>query len=161
MSLNEALGMYEKVVVGGTFDVIHKGHKVLLKKAFNLSRFVSIGLTTDEYAKKIKSYPVIGYGKRKKLLEDLLKREGWTKRYEIVPLNDPYGVTTSSEDVAAIVVSEETLGRAREINLIRRRKRLYPLDIVCVGMVWAEDKKPITTTRIREGELDLEGSVLR
>jgi len=153
--------MYGRVVVGGTFDVIHKGHRVLLKKAFNLSRFVSIGLTTDEYAKKIKSYPVIGYGKRKKLLEDLLKREGWTKRYEIVPLSDPYGVTTSSEDVAAIVVSEETLGRAREINLIRRRKRLYPLDIVCVGMVWAEDKKPLTTTRIREGELDLEGNVLR
>jgi len=153
--------MYGRVVVGGTFDVIHKGHRVLLKKAFNLSRFVSIGLTTDEYAKKIKSYPVIGYGKRKKLLEDLLKREGWTKRYEIVPLSDPYGVTTSSEDVAAIVVSEETLGRAREINVIRRRKRLHPLDIVCVGMVWAEDKKPLTTTRIREGELDLEGNVLR
>lgn len=153
--------MYERVVVGGTFDVIHKGHKVLLKKAFNLSRLVSIGLSTDEYAKKIKSYPVIGYGKRKKILEDLLKREGWIKRYEIVPLGDPYGVTTSAEDVEAIVVSEETLGRAREINLIRRRKKLYPLDIICVGMVWAEDKKPITTTRIREGEVDLEGTVLK
>jgi len=153
--------MYERVVVGGTFDVIHKGHKVLLKKAFNLSRLVSIGLSTDEYAKKIKSYPVIGYGKRKKILEDLLKREGWTKRYEIVPLGDPYGVTTSAEDVDAIVVSEETLGRAREINSIRRRKKLYPLDIICVGMVWAEDKKPITTTRIREGEVDLEGTVLK
>lgn len=153
--------MYERVVVGGTFDVIHKGHKVLLKKAFNLSRLVSIGLSTDEYAKKIKSYPVIGYGKRKKILEDLLKREGWIKRYEIVPLGDPYGVTTSAEDVEAIVVSEETLGRAREINSIRRRKKLYPLDIICVGMVWAEDKKPITTTRIREGEVDLEGTVLK
>lgn len=153
--------MYERVVVGGTFDVIHKGHKVLLKKAFTLSKFVSIGLTTDEYARKIKSYPVIGYEERKKILEDLLKREGWTKRYEIVPLSDPYGIATSSEDVAAIVVSEETLGRAREINSIRRRKRLYPLDIICVGMVWAEDKKPITTTRIREGEVNLEGKVLR
>jgi pantetheine-phosphate adenylyltransferase len=153
--------MYKRVVVGGTFDVIHKGHRVLLKKAFNLSRFVSIGLTTDEYAKKIKSYTVIAYRKRKKMVEELLKREGWIKRCEIVPLSDPYGITTSSEEVDAIIVSEETLGRAREINSIRRRKKLYPLDIICVGMVWAEDKKPITTTRIREGEVDLEGTVLK
>lgn len=153
--------MYERVVVGGTFDVIHMGHNVLLKKAFNLSKFVSIGLTTDAYAKKIKSYPVISYRKRKRLLEDFLKRKGWIKRCEIIPITDPYGIATSSEDIAAIIVSEETFGRAREINAIRRRKRLYPLDIICVGMVWAEDKKPITTTRIREGEVDSKGKVLR
>jgi len=153
--------MYEKVLVGGTFDVIHKGHKVLLKRAFTLGRFVSIGLTTREYANKVKSYPLLGYAERKKRLENLLKREGWTNRSEIVPISDPYGVTTSTEDSDAIVVSEETLERAKEINMIRRRKRLYPLDIICVGMVWAEDKKPITTTRVRDGEIDLEGVVLR
>lgn len=152
--------MYEKVLVGGTFDVVHKGHRVLLKRAFTLGRFVSIGLTTKEYADKVKSYPLLGYEERKKQLEDLLKREGWTNRYEIVPISDPYGVTTSTEDFDAIVVSEETLGRAKEINMIRRSKKLYPLDILCVGMVWAEDKKPITTTRVRDGEVDLEGVVL-
>jgi len=99
--------------------------------------------------------------KRKRALENLLKKNGWIKRGEVAPLSDPYGVTTSAEDIEAIVVSEETLGRAREINMIRRRKKLYPLDIICVGMVWADDKKPITTTRIREGEIDLEGRVLK
>ncbi len=153
--------MYERVVVGGTFDVIHKGHKILLKRAFDLSRFVLIGLTTEEYARKIKSYPVIGYDEREKMLEDLLKKGGWIKKCEIVPLSDPYGVTTSAEDIDAIVVSEETLGRAKEINAIRRRKKLYPLDIVCVGMAMAEDKQPITTTRIRDGEIDSEGTLLK
>jgi len=153
--------MYKKVVLGGTFDVIHKGHRVLLKRAFDLSKIVSIGLTTENFAKKVKSYSVISYAKRKRILENLLKKEGWNNKYEILPLSDPYGITTSAEDIEAIVVSEETLPRAREINAIRRRKKLYPLDIICVGMALADDKKPITTTRIREGEIDLDGHLLK
>ena len=153
--------MYNKVVIGGTFDVIHKGHRLLLKRAFDISKIVSIGLTTESFAKKVKSYPVISYAKRKKMLENLMKKEGWTSKYQILPLSDPYGITTSAEDIDAIVVSEETLSRAREINAIRRRKKLYPLDIVCIGTILADDKKPIAATRIRDGEIDLDGHPLK
>ena len=153
--------MYRKVALGGTFDVIHKGHRILLNRAFDLSKIVSVGLTTENFAKKVKSYPVISYAKRKRILENLMKKEGWNNKYEILPLSDPYGLTTSAEDIEAIVVSEETLSRAREINAIRRRKKLYPLDIICVGTVLADDKRPITATRIREGEIDFEGHLLK
>jgi len=153
--------MYNKVVLGGTFDVIHKGHIMLLKRAFDLSKLVSIGLTTENFATKVKSYPVINYEKRKQILENLMKQEGWANKYEILPLSDPYGIATSAEDIEAIVVSEETLPPAREINAIRRRKKLYPLDIICVGTVFADDKKPITATRIRNGDIDSDGRLLK
>ena len=40
------------VAMGGTFDIIHKGHLTLLSKAFSISSKVIIGLTSDELAEK-------------------------------------------------------------------------------------------------------------
>ncbi|MEM2081946.1 MAG: adenylyltransferase/cytidyltransferase family protein, partial [Candidatus Bathyarchaeia archaeon] len=35
---------FRKVAVGGTFDELHKGHKALLMKAFEIGTRVLIGL---------------------------------------------------------------------------------------------------------------------
>ena len=44
---------FELVAMGGTFDIIHKGHIELLSKAFSISsNHVIIGLTSDELAVK-------------------------------------------------------------------------------------------------------------
>ena len=63
----------------------------------------------------------------------------------------------SEEELEAIVVSEETLYRALEINRIRVEKGLRPLVIVVVPMVLAYDGKPISSSRIRRGEINEEG----
>lgn len=144
---------YKKVAVGGSFDILHSGHRALLDRAFEAGEFVLIGLTSDKMACAGAS----GYGKRKETLERLLKH---ISRYEIVELEDPMGDAATDRGIDAIVVSEETAPRALEINEARESKGLRPLEIISIPLVLAEDGKPISSTRIKIGEIDREGRVL-
>ena len=42
--------MFDIVATGGTFDILHKGHYMLLLKAFEVGRHVIIGVSSDNYA---------------------------------------------------------------------------------------------------------------
>ena len=152
---------YKKVALGGTFDRLHKGHMRLIEKALAIGDSIIIGLTTDEMLKDyLKMHIVAEYEKRRKELTYFLERKHVLKRITIVPLNDPYGPTLHDGEIEAIVVSRETVGRAEEINNLRVKKGLKPLDIVVINMIRAEDFIPISTTRIRKGEIDREGHLL-
>lgn len=151
----------ENVAVGGTFDEFHKGHRALLKKAFEVGNRVLIGLCSDDFVKNLKKpHEIAPYEKRLEELKSFLKKHGVLERAEIVPLNDPYGVTVSRKRLDAIVVSKETEPRAHEINEIRRSKELPPLKIVVIDMILAEDYFPISSTRIWLGEINREGHLL-
>ena len=153
---------YEKVAVGGTFDKLHRGHKALLSKAFEIGEKVVIGLSSDEFASKMgKPHKTASYAKRLKELEAFLEKNGLAKRAEIVPLNDPYGITISGKDLDALVVSKETESITDKINKIRVEAGLPPLKIISISMVPAENCNPISTTRIRSGEIDRNGHLLR
>jgi pantetheine-phosphate adenylyltransferase len=153
---------FRKVAVGGTFDEFHKGHKVLLAKAFEIGEHVLIGLCTDEFVEKMgKPHTTASYEERLKELRAFLKALGLNDKAEIVPLNDPYGVTVIDTCIQALVVSEETEKTAIKINQKRNETQLPPLTIVTISMVAAENCKPISTTRIREGEIDREGHLLK
>ena len=78
----------------------------------------------------------------------------------VIPLNDPYGTTIYDTDFEAIVVSEETEPTAVEINNIRVSKGMKPLDIVVVSFVLAYDGNPISSTRIRRGEINQSGNII-
>ncbi|MFQ6136819.1 MAG: phosphopantetheine adenylyltransferase [Candidatus Hydrothermarchaeales archaeon] len=144
------------VAVGGTFDRFHRGHKAIVKKAFEIGRNVIIGLTSDEMAGK----EVEPYELRKKVLVEFLERNGLSKRCDIVKLSDVYGPTLKDERIDAIVVSEETEPKAVEINRIRGKESLSPLEIVVVPFELAEDRRPISSTRIKKGEIDREGRLI-
>ena len=153
---------FRKVAVGGTFDEFHKGHKVLLMKAFEIGEHVLIGLCTDEFAEKMgKPHETASYEERLKELRTSLKAWGLSDKAEIIPLNDPYGITLTDTCIEALVVSEETEKTALKINQKRSEAQLPPLTIVTISMVPAENYKPISTTRIREGEIDREGHLLK
>jgi pantetheine-phosphate adenylyltransferase len=145
---------FKKVAVGGSFDLFHKGHEALLEKAFDVGEFVTVGLTSDEMVSKdIEPYP-----KRKETLDDFLSK--FRGRYKIIKLQDPYGDAANDEKIEALVVSQETEPRAREINEIRRMNGLPTLEAIVVPLVLAEDGKPISSTRIRKGEIDRRGKIL-
>ena len=153
---------FRKVAVGGTFDELHKGHRILLIKAFEIGEHVLIGLCTDEFVKKMdKPHLTAPYEERLKELRAFLKASGVSDKAEIIPLNDPYGSTLTDTCIEALVVSEETEKIALKINQKRSEAQLPPLTIVTISMVPAENYKPISTTRIREGEIDREGHLLK
>jgi pantetheine-phosphate adenylyltransferase len=152
---------FKQVAVGGTFDELHKGHRALLTKAFELGQLVLIGLCTDDFAKKLsKNHKISHYKERLSELESFLKKHNYIKRVKIVTLTDPYGPTISDKKIEAIVVSQETEPVAKAINMLRRRKGYFPLEIIVVNMVPAKDHISISTTRIKSGEIDKEGNLL-
>jgi len=153
---------FKTVVVGGTFDELHKGHKALLLKAFDAGDHVIIGLSANDLARKLKrNHEVASYKKRLKELNDFLKQQGVLSKAEIVTLRTPYGITLSKGCAEALVVSRETETRAKEINQKRKAKGLPPLHVIVIEMVPAENSIPISTTRIKRREIDRKGRLLK
>lgn len=150
---------FNLVAVGGTFDRLHKGHKALLRVALSIGRKVVVGVTSDEMVSKSKAdQEVNSFEVRVKRLKTWIEEEkSEDVHYDITRIDDVYGTSISEEELEAIVVSEETLYRALEINRIRVEKGLRPLVIVVVPMVLAYDGKPISSSRIRRGEINEEG----
>ncbi|MBQ2666912.1 phosphopantetheine adenylyltransferase [Methanobrevibacter sp.] len=143
---------YKKVAVGGTFDKFHDGHRKLLSTAFEIGDKVEIGVTSDAFGGlkgDIDSCKI-----RMSNLKSFFPDES---NFVVVPLEDPYGTTIYDEDFDAIVVSEETEPTAIKINEIRSSKGMNPLDIVVVSFVLAYDGNPISSTRIRRGEINRSG----
>jgi pantetheine-phosphate adenylyltransferase len=156
------MNQFRKVAVGGTFDELHRGHKALIRKAFEIGEKVVIGLSSDNFVSKMsKPHKTATYFERQRELEAFLNDSGLAYRYEIVPLNDPYGQTTSPDGLEALVVSQETRRTAEKINEKRQKAGLPLLKIITVDMIPAENQAPISTTRIRRGEIDRNGHILR
>ncbi len=132
-----------------------------MEEAFKVADRVLIGLTTDEFAKKLHDHYFDPFEKRYSALKRFLEERGYSDRAEIIPINDPYGPTVENGAIEGIIVSEETEPRADEINRLRVERGLRPLLVFCIKMVLAEDGKPISSTRIRRGEIDRYGRVIR
>ncbi len=152
---------FSVVAVGGTFDHLHKGHKALLTKTFEVGDMVVIGVTSDEFGKKLGKRLDHNYRRRVASLKLYLGSAFRGQKYEIHSLNDYFGPAIYKGKVEAIVVSKETISRVKMANDQRRKLGYKPLRKVVIDWVLAEDSKPISSTRIRAGEIDQDGKVLR
>jgi pantetheine-phosphate adenylyltransferase len=149
------------VSVGGTFDVMHKGHWFLLEETFNVGEKAIVGVTTDEFVALMKkNHAVDTYENRLSDVIEYLNEKGYLERAEIVPISDPYGPTIESDEIEGIVVSEETEVTAEVINKMRVERGKKPLLIFVITMVLAEDGKPISSTRVRKQEVDRYGRLI-
>jgi pantetheine-phosphate adenylyltransferase len=128
-------------------------------KAVELSRGgeLLVGLTSDKMAQN-KMHHVSGYRSRYDAVMRFIQKQGITP--VIVRLDDPYGPTIT-EDFDILVVSPETLPVGLKINKIRGEKKLGQIEIVLVDYVLADDGLPISSTRIKRGEIDEHGRVLK
>ena len=146
--------------MGGTFDILHVGHKALLQKALEVGDIVLIGLTTDARASKNRNKTQINnYNIRLASLQNLLKSMKSLDRFQIVPLENDWGPSVVDEDFEAIIVSDETKSTAQKINKIRSAAGKSELEIVVVPMIRAQDGYRISSSRIRNEEIDSEGQL--
>jgi len=152
---------YKAVATGGTFDHLHKGHAALLTKSFSLGDIVVIGVTSDAFASREGKSPDQSYLERLEVLERFLRSEFPGKRYVIAKLDDYFGPGIASPEVEAIVVSRETAARVPIANALRATKGYPSLRVEVVDTALARDDKPISSTRIRKGEIDTEGRLLK
>ena len=150
---------FDLVAMGGTFDVIHSGHMALLNKAFSISSKVIIGLSSDQLATKKGKNPANDYSKRLSLLKSVIEKSFPNSAYEISKLENDFGPAVIEGSVKALVVSEETSNKGLLLNELRAERNLHPVKIVVVPMVLAEDGKSISTTRIKNSEIDGSGNL--
>lgn len=147
------------MAMGGTFDIIHKGHIELLRKSFSISSKVIIGLSSDELVKKMGKKISNNYHQRFESLSTAIEKNFPNSSYQISKLENDFGPAVLEEGVEALVVSEETKNMGQILNQLRAKKNLPPVEVIVVPMVLAKDGSTISTTRIRDSEIDNEGNL--
>lgn len=153
------MSKFNVVAMGGTFDVIHKGHIALLSKAFEASNKTIIGLTSDQLAAKKRKTLWNDYTTRLENLVSLIEQKFPNSNFHISKLDDDFGPAVLKSEVEALVVSDETSYQIDVLNEKRKEKNLSPVSGIVVPMVMAEDKTRISSTRIRNSEIDSEGKL--
>lgn len=149
------------VVLGGTFDPIHDGHRALFDRAFELGD-VTVGLTSDELApttRHVDRY-VRPYEERAHDLRTELTRfaDEYDREFTIRRLDEPTGIATEA-GFDVLIVSPETVDGGEHVNEIRAENELSSLRLEIVDHVPAEDGERISSTRIVMGEIDEHGKL--
>jgi pantetheine-phosphate adenylyltransferase len=156
------LKKFNLAATGGTFDILHVGHFALLSKAFEIANSVIIGVTSDDFAGQVKGKTKIqhSYEARTSALKIAISNRFGDMNYSISKLHTTFGPAVLSGEVEVLVASRDTSVRGEELNKIRQANGLKPITIVVVEMVKADDGQPISSTRIRLGQIDGSGKLL-
>lgn len=148
------LPKFNNIVLGGTFDQLHNGHRKLITFSAiqctktltigiyilyfhffiistNHIKYIIIGVTSDEMlSKKNNASQITSFKNRKLYVNKFLKFIKPNLNTNIIEIFDPFGPTISDPDLEAIVVSSETLNGAIKINKIRKEKGFNKLAIL-------------------------------
>ncbi|KAJ6642170.1 Bifunctional coenzyme A synthase [Pseudolycoriella hygida] len=157
--------VYENVVLGGTFDRLHAGHKILLTEAvLRAKKRVVVGVTDDNLVKsKTLAELVQPVEKRIEDVKEFLNSIDKSLVYEVVSIPDAYGPTSSDPNLDLIIVSAETMRGGEKVNELRRNKGLPELKIHCIGLVEFEPDADVKELKVSSTNtrMDLLGTRLR
>ena len=154
------MSKFSLIAMGGTFDIIHRGHLTLLSNAFKISDKVIIGLTSDEFARKKEKILNNKYDKRLENLTTSISKEFPNSSFEISKLDNHFGPAVLKKEVKALLVSDETSNQGMVLNQLREEKKLPPVQIIIIPMFLAKDGIRISTSRIKNSEIDVDGNLL-
>ena len=154
------MSKFSLIAMGGTFDIIHRGHLTLLENAFEISDKVIIGLTSDEFVQKKGKTPIHKYDERLKNLLSVIFQKFPNTNFEISQLNNDFGPAVLEKDVQALIVSDETSDQGNVLNKLRTERNLPPVEVIIIPMFLAKDGVRISSTRIKNSEIDSDGNLL-
>ncbi|KAF6009682.1 hypothetical protein HII12_003228 [Brettanomyces bruxellensis] len=150
---------YGTVAVGGTFDHLHDGHKILLSASSFIARDILIVGVTGEKLLVHKKYAEFlqSYNYRVEQVRKFLKLINYEQRVDIYEINDVCGPTASEPDIDALVVSQETISGGKYVNNVRKQKGFKELEIVEVqviggGTAQNNFKQKLSSTELRRRE---------
>ena len=131
------IGSGGRVCVGGTFDRLHAGHKLLLSKAALLTR--------DRLVVGVADAPLLRSKALRELLQPLPFRAAECESFvhsvrpgiqcRTVALTDPLGPAATDGTLATLVASTETVDAAQAANTARRARALPPLAIISAPLI--------------------------
>ena len=126
------------VALGGTFDRLHSGHKVLLTTAaMYATERIRVGVACDALlAKKSHADLIQSAKERLKLAMDFLKQLcSPGMKLDVILIDEFTGGVTKLEGLHGLVVSPETEAAGGKINEQRVEKGLAPLELLIIPYV--------------------------
>lgn len=129
-----------------------------MRFAFLKGEKAIIGLTSNSFVQRVEKEKTESYKTRRANLNQFLRTEGLIDKAKIIQIHDVFGPTLSKElPLEAIIVSKDTVRGAELINKKRKEKGLPALKVFIAPSVLAEDGDLISSSRIRNGEINREG----
>nr|CAG4644061.1 EOG090X0864 [Lepidurus arcticus] len=150
--------VYDEVVLGGTFDRLHEGHRYLLNIAvMRTKRRLTVGVTDGPMLRKKILWDIIEpVEQRIRIVEAYLNGKKPSLDYRVVPITDLYGPTATDPELQLLVVSAETIKGGEAVNALRKERNLPLLDVECVNLIrdplagdYEEKKISSSNTRMR------------
>ena len=146
--------MHSLGLLGGTFDRFHAGHRALIDYGLLNCLRLEVWLTSDQIA-QVKDSRIESWSERSEKLLQSISED--SSRISVHILEDEYGPAPWHENASAILCTPETLVGCKRINQMRQSNGLEILEILNVEHVMCHDGKPISSSRIRRGEIDRDG----
>ena len=146
--------MHSVGLIGGTFDRFHAGHLSLLQSGLSECSSLEVWLTSDATT-GTKDPRINPWETRVGEMREALGQDAENLSMHV--LEDNHGPASTHTDASAIVCTAETRPECEIINRMRGDNGLDELAIIEAEHVLAWDGDPISSTRIRNGEIDREG----
>lgn len=149
------LDQAEHLIVGGSWDHFHAGHRYILLAAAERGKKIDVGISSDEMLReKLGHKPKHNFEERRRNVETFLKSLG-VENFRTIELNGIYGNAVEEGDV--LIVTPETEENGRKINAKREELGREKLEIEVIKKLEALDGEVISSTRIRNNEIDENG----